>query len=111
MIDKDPLSYSYITYAWVLVISVLSGVVSFHSKVKKGIARPWNVAEFLGEIATSGLVGVLTFYLAELAKSPPLLTAFFVGVSSHMATRIMFLFEKSFERKMRKLLNIESEFK
>lgn len=111
MIDKDPTSFSYITYSWVIGLSVWGGIVSFNSKVKKGIARPWNIAEFLGEIATSGLVGILTFYVAELAKSPPLLTAFFVGVSGHMATRVMFLFEKSVERKMSRILNIDSDLK
>ena len=99
MPEKDPTSYSWITYAWVFGLSSWGGLVGFLRKRRQGIARPFNLAEFLGEIAASALAGLLTFYLGESAGVPPLISAAMVGVSGHMGGRALFMLEKWMERK------------
>lgn len=93
MLDKDPTSYSVITYAWVFALAILGGVVSFMRKLQQGHVRAFNIIEFIGEIVTSAFAGVITFWLCENASLSPLVTAAFVGVSGHMGSRAIFMFE------------------
>ena len=99
--DKDPTSYSLLTYAWVVGLSITGGLVSFLRKLRAGAARPFNLIELIGEIVTSGFVGVLTFWLCEASAIDPLLTAFMVGISGHMGSRLIFQFEKHLEQKLK----------
>ncbi len=99
MPEKDPTTYAAITYLWVVVLSCLGGVVNFSRKVKGGHTRPFNLPEFFGEVLTSGFAGVLTFYLCEWAGVAQLLTAALVGISGHMGSRAIFLFEKWAEKR------------
>ena len=94
MLDKDPTSYPFITYAWVLGLSALGGFVSFMNKLKEGKTRVFNIVEFMGEIATSAFTGVITFWLCENAQFSPLITAALVGVSGHMGSRAINLIEE-----------------
>lgn len=98
MPEKDPTTYSLLTYAWVFLLSGWGGFVSFMRKVKSGQARAWNFVELVGELATSSLAGLLTFYLAENAGFSPLLTAALVGISGHMGSRALFMLEKRIEK-------------
>ena len=91
--DKDPTSYSMLTYAWVFLLSILGGVVNFMRKLQEGHVRAFNIVEFIGEIVTSAFAGVLTFWLCEHADLAPLVTAALVGVSGHAGSRAIFLLE------------------
>lgn len=93
MLEKDPTSYSFLTYSWVFALAILGGVVNFMRKLSQGQARIFNLAELVGEIVTSGFAGVLTFWLCENAGIAPLVTAALVGISGHMGSRALFLFE------------------
>jgi hypothetical protein len=93
MPEKDPTTYSLLTYAWVLLLAGLGGVVSFVRKVKQGHSRAFNVAELVGELVTSAFAGILTFWLCEAAEIRPLITAAFVGIAGHMGSRAIFYME------------------
>ena len=99
MIEKDPTSYSFITYAWVFGLSSLGGFVSFMNKVKTGHARAFNVAEFLGEIATSAFAGVITFWLCESSGIDKLISACLIAISGHMGSRAIMFFEDYLTKK------------
>ena len=113
MPHKDPTQYQLITYAWVVGLSVMGGMVSFFRKVQARKTRTFNITEFIGEIVTSGFVGVLTFYFCEQAEINPLLTAFAVGVSGHMGSRLIFMIEQVIEQyaadRVRKALKIKDD--
>jgi len=98
MIDKDPLGYSVVTYAWVLLLSVWGGVVNFIQRLKRGEAKAHNIVELIGEVVISAFVGIVTFYLCELSAFPQILTAALVAVSGHMGTRSLFFFEGVLEK-------------
>jgi len=91
---KDPATYSLITYLWVGGLSAWGGLVSFFRKRKEGHVRPWNIAELVGELATSAFAGVITFWLCEAAEINPLITASLIAISGHMGTRALFQLEK-----------------
>ena len=93
MMEKDPLSYSVLTYAWVFALAILGGVVSFMRKLQLGHTRVFNLVEFIGEIVTSAFAGVLTFWICEHSGLSPLMTAAFVGISGHMGSRALFMAE------------------
>jgi len=91
---KDVTSYSWITYAWVLVLAIWGGAVNYWRKVKMGQARPFNFPELIGELVTSAFVGVLTFWLCQAAGINDLASAALVGIAGHMGGRTMFVMER-----------------
>lgn len=93
MPEKDPTSYSFLTYTWVFGLAILGGVVSFMRKLQAGHARVFNLIEFLGEIVTSAFAGVITFWMCEHSQLSPLITAALVGISGHMGSRAIFMAE------------------
>lgn len=103
MIDKDPMTYPLITYAWVLFLSGWGGAVSFIRRVKSGQTRPHNIVEFIGEIVTSAFAGVITFYLCEASGISPLMTAVLVAITGHMGTRGIYQLERFVEARMNKI--------
>lgn len=100
MPEKDPSNYTLLTYLWVILIATWGGAVNFYRKIRDGHSRPFNVVEFIGEIATSAFVGVLTFWMCEAASINPLLTAAMVGISGHMGSRAIWQFEKWAARRL-----------
>lgn len=85
-----------ITWLWVIGLSLLGGFVSFIQKLKAGHVRAWNFTEFIGELATSAFVGILTFKGCNWLKLDPSLTAALVGITSHMGSRALFMAEAKF---------------
>ena len=93
MPEKDPTNYPLLTYLWVVLMASWGGVVSFMRKRREGVVRAFNITELFGELFTSAFVGILTFLLCEWSGIPPLLTAAFVGITGHMGSRALFMFE------------------
>lgn len=79
-----------LTWLWVIGLSLLGGFVSFIQKLKTGHVRAWNLTEFVGELATSAFVGILTFKACTWLNWDPSLTAAVVGITSHMGSRALF---------------------
>ena len=99
MPEKDPSNYTWLTYAWVFLLSSWGGFVSFFRKRKQGQVRAFNFSELFGEIFTSAGVGVLTFFICEYQNVAPLLSAVFIAISGHMGSRALFGLEQVFEHK------------
>lgn len=99
MPEKDPSNYPLITYLWVFGLAMMGGAVNFFRKVKSGVARAFNLTEFVGEIFTSGFAGLLTFWLCEAADLNKLISAVLIGISGHMGSRAIFRIEKWAEDK------------
>jgi hypothetical protein len=80
-------------------MSLLGGLVSFMRKVRAKHARAWNFTEFVGEIATAALVGVITANLCAWLIYPAPLKYALVGIASHMGSRALFRLERVFDAK------------
>lgn len=86
------------TYAWVIGVSMLGGIASFYGKVKSGHARWVNLGEFLGELVTSAIAGLITYWFCRAAGVNEWWMAAFVAIAGHMGTRALFMLEKVLER-------------
>lgn len=93
MIDRDPSTYAIATYIWVLGLSVWGGMVSYMRKIKSKDIERISILEFIGEMTTSGFIGVVTFFLCEFAELDRLVTAAMVGISGHAGSRAIFQIE------------------
>lgn len=100
MPEKDPLTYDLLTWGWVLILSVWGGVVNFMKKLRDGDTRLFKLTELIGEIATSGFVGVLTFMLCESTDIDRMMEAVLVGISGHMGAKTIRFFELFFESRL-----------
>lgn len=105
-IPKDPASIPWITYLWVVGLSAWGGLVSFYSKTRRGVSRAWNITELVGELATSALSGVITFYLCEYSGTPPLLSAALIAISGHMGSRLIFMVESRLEDRAARIFDL-----
>lgn len=109
MPEKDPSTYSIITYTWVLGLSCWGGAVSFFHKCKAGSTQHFKITEFLGELTASAFTGIVTFYLCELAELPNLMSAVLVSISGHMGTKALSRIEAYLEKKTEFLQKINEE--
>ncbi len=100
MPEKDPLTYSLLTYVWILLISVWGGLINYYQKIKNGNVARFSIVEFIGELVTSAFAGVMTFYLCEAAGVPSVLTAGLVGIAGHMGSRTIYIFERILQKKL-----------
>lgn len=96
MIEKDPLSYTSLTYAWVILLSIWGGISGYIRRFKRD--QKFSLAELIGELSISAFVGILTFFLCESAQIQPVMSAALVGVSGHMGSRAIYLIEHLFTR-------------
>ena len=76
---KDPGSYSIFTYAWVIGLAAWGGVVNYLRMLRSGDRRKFSLIALLGEMATSGFTGVLTFWLLESWGVDQLMSAALIG--------------------------------
>lgn len=90
----------WIMWIWVVALSSVGGFLSFRQKLLTGAARPFNFTELLGEIAGSAFVGVITFLLCRATGLNDFWSAALCGITGHMGTRAMMVFERILERKL-----------
>lgn len=100
-IAKDPGSYNWLIYGWVMFLSMWGAVVRVLREMKLG-EQTWRqlLFTFLREMVTSGFTGVLTFYLCEAASISPLITAVMVSISGWMGVRALAVIESVYRARI-----------
>jgi hypothetical protein len=106
MIDKDPMAWDLSTWLFVLTVSCAGGLVNWLKKLRQGHTNAFKIVEFIGEVFTSGFVGLMVFMVMHNFDQPIGINAACAGVAGHMATRILFLIERILESKALKAANI-----
>jgi len=104
MPEKDPLSYTMMTWGWVYGISALGGVAGYIRKVRSGVVVRFSLTEAVGEVVISAFVGVVTFFACEYWQVPQVLSAAIIGVAAHMGSRAILAFETVAERAFQRWL-------
>ncbi len=104
---KDPTTWSLATWVLAMGMAAAGGFVNWYSKVKQGHTRVFNFVELIGEICTSGLVGVGVFMILASYDQPLGVCAAASGVGGHMGTRLLFLIEQAFSRRVNTLADKE----
>jgi len=74
--------------------------VNWYAKIKRGHTRAFNIVELVGEIFTSGFVGLAVFMWLEAINQPVGICAAAAGVGGHMAMRLLFAIERAIEAKL-----------
>jgi hypothetical protein len=100
MPEKDPTTWSAATWLLALGMAFGGGAVNWYAKVKQGHTRAFNVVELVGEIFTSGFVGIVVFMALASLDQPSGICAAAAGVGGHMATRLLFAFERAIESRI-----------
>ncbi|QAZ38421.1 hypothetical protein C1M51_02735 [Methylibium sp. Pch-M] len=108
IIVKDPLDYSLKQYGLILGVSLLGGIAAFYTKVRKGEVDATSITAFIGEMATSALAGLLTFWFCEYLNLQPVLTAAVVGMAGHMGARGIAWAEGALRRRADRLIGGDS---
>ena len=109
MPEKDPTNWTLATWALALGMAFSGGLVNWYAKVKRGHTRAFNIIELVGEIFTSGFVGLGVFMLLSGLEYPSSICAAAAGVGGHMATRLLFAFERAIEAKLNSTLKNKSQ--
>lgn len=86
-------------WLWIAGLSALGGLASFLQKLRTGHVRAWNFTEFIGELTSAGLTGIITANLADSMGLPAPMKYALVGISSHMGSRALFKLEGLFTSK------------
>lgn len=96
----SPLSFSLLTYLWVVGLSAWGGVVNYYRKYRCCEIDRFSFFEMSAEISTAAFAGVLTFLTCQAAHFTGLFTAVMVGVSGHMGSRSVAFFEQILQEKL-----------
>lgn len=105
MPEKDPTTYTALTYLWVGLLAMAGGLVAFIRRLnKQETPQPLGIVfiKLISELIISAFAGVITFYLCEYLGVSPLLTAVFVGISGHMGGNLIDLISKKVEKLIHK---------
>jgi hypothetical protein len=100
---------SLLVYVWVLSLSIVGGTAHHIRKLKAGIIERFSFSEWLGDVFISAFVGYLTYCLCKYYSIPMELTAVFIGISSHLGTRALILFEDIIYDKVKKNFDYKKE--
>lgn len=71
----------YITYLWVIGVSLWGGVVSYFEK-----KEPFSWVNLFAHLSSSSFAGLMTFFLCQYGNVPGPLTGVFCGLAAHMGT-------------------------
>jgi hypothetical protein len=91
--ETHPLDVPVRSYAFVLVVALLGGLVSFYAKVKAGSVSAWNLFHLIGELATAAFAGLIAFWLCSYMDAHPFIMAPIVGMAGHMGAKAIALVE------------------
>ena len=87
---KDPASWGIATWLLVFGVSMIGGISGWYKRIKAGHPRSFNMAELVGEIATSALMGFVGFIAALNYLESVGWASAIGGMSAHFSTRLLF---------------------
>jgi hypothetical protein len=92
------------TWGWVTSLAAAGGFVNFYNKFRRGEVARFNIGELLGDLLTSAFAGWCTYLMCRGAGINEHITAGLVGISGHMGSRIIFVFEKWLSKRLETIL-------
>lgn len=103
MPEKDPTNWTAATWILASGMAFGGGFINWYSKVRSGHTRVFNIAELIGEMLISGVVGLGSYMAGDGLGLPPSLCAVAAGIGGHMGTRLVFLAEELARKKFEDL--------
>ncbi len=102
MPTKDPMTYSVLTYLWVIFLSSWGGLVGYLRKIKQGKGRCFSFLELLTELVISSFVGIVTFYLCETQDIDSMLKGAIIASSGVMGSKAIHILDVFFVNQAKK---------
>lgn len=102
---QSPLNWTIGIWLMAVGMSVMGGFVNFYNKINYGKTRVFNLIELIGEMATSGFVGLGAFMLMNSYDQHIGVSAVVAGICGHMGTRLLFVVERVLENKLEAMKN------
>jgi hypothetical protein len=99
---SDPTTWPAVTWAIAVSMALSGGLVNWLAHSRSVAAGHFNIIELLGELFTSGFVGIGLFMLLDSLHQPLGICAASAGIGGHMATRFLFLVERIVEARLMK---------
>ena len=97
---RDPENWSLITWALVLGVGMMGGMVRWLNNVKNGNPRAFGFFGCFVEVFSSGFIGLMAFYLARSIGFNFELSLFFVGIAGHYGVRFLYRVQTIIEKQM-----------
>lgn len=91
--NREDFQINVRTVLCIVGMSLLGGLVSWITKVQRGVIAGWNLMSLVGELCTSAFAGFLCYLLCDSAGLNVKMTICLVGISGHMGTRAITAFE------------------
>ena len=91
--DPTPLDYPIKQWLFILVMSLLGGLASWYSKVKRGEVHATNLFALAGEFVVSALAGLLAFLVCDYFKAPLGITGAAAGLAGHAGAKALSVVE------------------
>ena len=79
------------TYGWVIILSWWGATARYLQAIKAKGCHAFSWWVLAAELTTSGLVGLVVFYLADWQGLDPRLMAALIAISGHFSTRAIFV--------------------
>lgn len=108
MPTNNPIDWNYSTWLLAIFMAVGGGFINWIGHVKSVENHVFSIFELLGELFTSGLIGVGVFMVSETLNQNIGISAALAGIGGHMATRLLFLIERYITGQIDKELNHDS---
>lgn len=89
MPEKDPTTWTAAQWALGYLMAMSGGLVNWYAKYKGANKKTFSTLELVGEVFTSGFVGMGVFMLFASFDQPMGVCAAGAGVGGHMATRLL----------------------
>lgn len=102
MPEKDPTTWTLATWTLGFMMAALGGFINWYGRVRRGHVKACDFFELIGEILTSGFVGMIVFMAMAAMEQPIGLCASAAGVGGHMGTRLLFVAKQILESKIRR---------
>lgn len=97
---RDPLNYPLKQYGVILFMTLLGGFAGWYGKVRNGEVPVSSLFALIGEMATSALAGLGSFFVCDYMSVPLGITAAVAGLCGYMGGRAIELAEKKLQRKV-----------
>ncbi|CAH0531847.1 hypothetical protein CTH30272_04095 [Allocatenococcus thiocycli] len=97
MPEKDPNTYSLITYLAFTGAALWGGLVTHIQHIRQH-NKPFLWREALMQVIVSGFAGMLASLLCWYLEAPIPLAGFMAGTAGFMGTRALSLFERKFAK-------------
>lgn len=108
---KSPLDLPIKSYLFFGVVAILGGFVNWLSRVKRGEAQASNIAQLIGELVTSGVAGLMAWWIMQWLRIDEMLQAPIVGVAGHMGATALQWAEYALKKRAESILGIPPQAK